>query len=134
MITRQKLWLRSPIHFLEQTVDIIEMQDLDVVQAVVHSVVLMKVTADKVGKMDEARMNEGPGRVTENDRLKFCNRKEESELNKVGHELEPAIRDSTGGEVGKLQNQSLSFDPEKFAYNNKLRVSGLIFWRENILG
>lgn len=54
----------------------------------------MEVTADKVGEMDKARMNEGRGGVTEDDRLEFCDRIEGGELNEVGNKLEPARRGS----------------------------------------
>ena len=49
----------------------------------------MKVATHKVSKMDKARVNEGPRCVTEDDRLEFRDRKKDSELDKVGNELEP---------------------------------------------
>ena len=60
------------------------------VQAVVESVVLVEVTAHQVGDMNEARVNEGPGGVIEDDRLEFRNRKEETELNEMRNKFEPA--------------------------------------------
>ena len=90
VITRLELLFGGHVHLFERTREVIEVQELDVVQAVVQPVVLVKVTADKGGKLDKAGVNEGPGRVTENDRLELGDRKEESELNEVGHELEPA--------------------------------------------
>lgn len=92
VIARLELLFWGPVHFIEGLTDGVEVQELDVVQTVVQSVVLMQVTSHEVGEMDEAGVNEGPGRVTENDRLEFRNRKEESELNEVGNELEPAGR------------------------------------------
>ena len=43
--------------------------------------------------MDDARVNESPGGVAEDDRLEFCDRKELSELDEVGNELESAKGD-----------------------------------------
>ena len=70
--------------------DGVEVQEFKVVQAVVESVVLVEVTAHQVGDMNEARMNEGPGGIIEDDRLEFRDRKEETELNEMRNEFEPA--------------------------------------------
>ena len=90
VITRLDSWLGLPIHFLERATDGIEVQEFKVVQGVVQSVVLVKVAADEGGKMDETRVDEGPRCVPEDDCLEFRDRKEESELNEVGDEVEPA--------------------------------------------
>ena len=39
--------------------DCIQMQEFQVVQAIVLSVILVEVTANKVGDVDKARVNEG---------------------------------------------------------------------------
>ena len=84
------LGLRVPIHFLERLADSVEVQEFEVVQAVVESVVLVEVTAHQVGNVNEARVNEGPGGVIEDDCLELHNRKEETKLNKVRNEFETA--------------------------------------------
>ena len=84
------LGLRVSIHLFERLADGVEVQEFEVVQAVVKSVVLVKVTAHQVGNMNEARMNEGPGGVVEDDRLEFRNRKKETELNEMRNKFEPA--------------------------------------------
>ena len=66
------------------------MQEFEVVQAVVESVVLVEVTTHQVGNVNEARVNEGPGGVIEDDCLELHNRKEETKLNKVRNEFETA--------------------------------------------
>ena len=73
-------------------------------------------------------MNEGPGGVAEDYCLELRDRKEESELDEVGNELESAKE--TKGNLNGL----LPFEREIDSYNNKLRVSGLMFWSEKILG
>jgi hypothetical protein len=92
METGQGMLLGGPVHRLECTTDCVQVQELKVIQAVVLSVVLMKVTADKVGDIDEARVNETPRGVTEDDRLEFHDRKEGGELDEVRDELESARR------------------------------------------
>ena len=121
--------LRGPIHDLECVADCIEMQEFEVVQAIVLFVILMEVAADKVGKMDEARVNKGSRGVSEDDRLEFRNRIEDGELDEMGNKLEPAAREA--------QDQLppwTSLQAEINTDNNKLSVSGLMFWSENILG
>lgn len=86
--------LRGPIHDLECVADCIEMQEFEVVQAIVLFVILMEVAADKVGKMDEARVNKGSRGVSEDDRLEFRNRIEDGELDEMGNKLEPAAREA----------------------------------------
>ena len=97
MITRLKLLLGRAINFLKRPTDRVQVQQLEVVQAVVQSVILVKVTAHEGGELDKARVNKGPGSVAEDDRLEFRNRKEECELDEVGNELEPARRKRKGG-------------------------------------
>jgi len=91
-------WLRSllrgAIHRLECVTECIEVQEFEVVQAVVLSIILVEMTANKVGEMDKARVNEGSRGVTEDDRLEFRDRIEGGELDEVGNKLEPARRDS----------------------------------------
>jgi len=81
------------------------MQEFQVIQAVVLSVVLVEVTADKVREMDKARVNKGCRSVTKDDRLEFRNRVEGGELDEVGNKLEPARRNSSEGNVKGLGNQ-----------------------------
>ena len=126
METRLILLLRSPVHRLEGVADGIEMQEFKVVQAIVQLIILVEVTADKVGKMDKARVNEGRGGVTEDDRLEFRNRIKGGELNQVGNKLEPTERKSVTSQPS-LQTWTNTD-------NSKPSVSGLMFWSENILG
>lgn len=92
METRLVLLLRGPVHRLEGVADSIEVQEFKVVQAIVQPIILVEVTANKVGEMDKARVNKGRGGVTKNDRLEFRNRIKGGELNQVGDKLEPAER------------------------------------------
>ena len=94
MEPRLRSLLGGPIHRLEYVTDCVEMQKFEVVQAVVLSIILVEVTADKVGEMDKARVNENSRGVTEDDRLEFRDRIESGELDEVGNKLEPARRDS----------------------------------------
>lgn len=123
-------WLRSllggPIHGLECATECVEMQEFEVVQAIVLFVILVEVAANEVGEMNEARVNEGGRGVTEDDRLEFRDRIKDSELNEVGDKLEPARREA--------HDQRTSSQAEMNTDNNKLSVSGLMFWSENILG
>jgi len=90
METRLELLLRGPIHRLECMTDCIEMQEFDVIQAIVLLIVLVEVAANEVGDMDEARVNKCCRGVSEDDRLEFRNRKVGGELDEMGYELEPA--------------------------------------------
>ena len=105
------------------------MQEFEVVQAIVLFVILVEVAANEVGEMDEARVNEGGRGVTEDDRLEFCDRIKDSELNEVGDKLEPARREAHDQLPPRTSSQA-----EINTDNNKLSVSGLMFWSENILG
>lgn len=78
------------------------MQEFQVVQTIVLPIVLVEVTADKMGDMDEARVNKGRRGVTKNDGLEFRDGKEGSELDKVGNKLKPAGRDESGRGGGRV--------------------------------
>lgn len=69
------------------------MQEFEVIQTVVESVVLVEMTAHQVSEMDEARVDEGARSIAENYCLEFCDGEEESELDEMGDELESARRD-----------------------------------------
>jgi hypothetical protein len=69
------------------------MQEFEVIQTVVESVVLVEMTAHQVGEVDKARMDKCPRSIAENYSLEFCDREEESELDEVGDEFKPARRD-----------------------------------------
>ena len=89
-----RLLLRGPIHGLECVTDSVEMQEFKMVQAIVKSIILMDATADKVGEMNEARVNEGSRGVAKDDRLELRDRIKGGELDEVRDELEPARADS----------------------------------------
>jgi hypothetical protein len=94
MEPRLRSLLRGAVHRFECMTECVEMQELEVVQAIVLFIILVEVTADKVGEMDEARVNECSRGVTEDDRLEFRNGIEDGELDEMGNKLEPARRDS----------------------------------------
>lgn len=64
------------------------------IQAIVLSIILVEVTADKVGEMDKAWVNEGGRGIAKDDRLEFDDWEEGGELDEVRDELEPAGRGS----------------------------------------
>ena len=124
-----RLLLGGLVHHLEGMTDCIQVQEFQVVQGIVLPTILMEVTADKVGKMDKARVNEGRRGITKDDRLEFRDRIEGGKLDEVGNKLEPTERDR---EVNCLSHTSIQ--SEMNTNNNKLSVSGLIFWSEKDFG
>jgi len=129
MEPRLRSLLGGPIHGLKCVTECVEMQELEVVQAIVLFIILVEVAADKVGEMDKAGVNEGGRGVAEDDRLELRDRIKDSKLNEVGDKLEPARREA--------HNQLppwTSLQAEINTDNNRLSVSGLMFWSENILG
>ena len=58
MEPRLRPLLRGTIHRLECMTDCVEMQEFEVVQAIVLSIILVEVTTEKVCKMNKARVNE----------------------------------------------------------------------------
>ena len=84
------LLLRTTIHLIECVTEGVEMQELEVVQFIFQYVVLVEMTTHQVSEMDDARMNEGARNVAEDDRLQFCDGKEDCELGKMGNKLKPA--------------------------------------------
>ena len=130
METRLGLLLGSPVHRLECVTNRIQVEEFQVVQGIVLPTILVEVTAHEVGEMDETGVNEGRRGIAKDDRLEFSDRVEGGELDEVGNKLEPTkgIERIIKLVASFAQVYSLNTN------NNRLSVSGLIFWSENILG